>query len=681
MIGKKRAQISEIAGNLSQHRDRRARARAQVIDIYRKTASPSSDRACYACKRGAVTWLVSRGNNCLQTIARSLLKIIRERLSCGIGNLIHTPALKDTMQHHPARTFVATFFWLSVCVVALLLVVANASAQPTSATQAKQAALMGFDEARHLLNRSSFAAQTNEIDDYAKLTREQAVDRLLSETRRTAAYPAPTWTAKYERVYRPDMTPEQRMQANRRELVERGLEIRTWWVAEMLSTPSPLTEKMTLFWHNHFATSQQKVRSAALMYRQNVLLRNYATGNFGAMLREVSKDPAMLIYLDGAQNRKGAPNENFAREVMELFTLGEGNYSEKDIKEVARAFTGWSIDTDAGEFRFRRAAHDDGSKTVFGKEGKFNGDDIVTLLLQQPATSEFIVSKLWRELVSPEPDAAVVKQLAATWRAANYEIKPLLRAMFLSEAFWRSANRGVLVKSPVDLVIGSLRQFRFAVEDPAPFAVILRQLGQDLFNPPNVKGWPVGDAWLNTTTLLARKGFLNRLFRMDEMVKPATAVATQSDKADAPDVNSVGNMMAQPASAPTQSTAQLMDQDMAGQGRQRAQMRLAARGTGAQDGGAINVGNLPPFGVSNQLRGQYSFNAEQWFMQYPQQKLAAQPMANDPTLQADVRLLAQGDERVWHTVLAGPPVQASKDVPRNLAGLRTLALDPMYQLK
>jgi uncharacterized protein (DUF1800 family) len=426
---------------------------------------------------------------------------------------------------------------------------------------------------------------------------------------------------------------------------------------------------MTLFWHNHFATSQQKVRSANLMYRQNVMLRRYAAGNFGALLREVSKDPAMLIYLDGAQNRKGAPNENFAREVMELFTLGEGNYSEQDIKEVARAFTGWSIDADAGEFRFRRPAHDDGSKTVFGREGRFNGDDIVTLLLRQPATSEFVVAKLWREFVSPEPDAAAVKQLAATWRAANYEIKPLLRAMLLSEAFWVPANRGVLVKSPVELVVGSLRQFRFSVEDPAPFAVILRQLGQDLFNPPNVKGWPVGDAWLNTTTLLARKGFLNRLFRADEMIKNSGVVA-KTDTATAGEAGTMamGDMMAQP-------TAQLMDKDMAGQGRQRAQMRLAARGLGAQDGGAINVGNLPPFGVSNQLRGQYFFNAEQWFAQYPPQKLAAQPMANDPTFQA------QGDERVWLTVLAGPPVQASKDVPRNLAGLRTLALDPMYQLK
>jgi uncharacterized protein (DUF1800 family) len=543
------------------------------------------------------------------------------------------------MQPATSRTLVATGASFALCLLALWPATSMAALEAASAA-------MGFDAARHLLGRTSFAAQTAEIEDYAKLTRAEGVDRLLAETRRQAAYPAPAWAAKFERVYRPDMTPEERMKANRREQVERGLELRTWWVAEMLSTPTPLTEKMTLFWHNHFATSQQKVRVASLMYRQNVMLRRYATGNFGALLREVSKDPAMLIYLDGAQNRRGAPNENFAREVMELFTLGEGHYSEADIKEVARAFTGWGVDADAGEFRFRRAAHDDGSKTILGSTGRFNGDDVVTLLLQQPATSEFIVGKLWREFVSPEPDKVAVRQLAATWRAANYEIKPLLRAMLLSDAFWAQENRGTLVKSPVELVIGSLRQFRFSVEDPAPFAVILRQLGQDLFGPPNVKGWPVGDAWLNTTTLLARKGFLNRLFRADEMVK----ADAENGKAEA--------MTA--AQVQTQSTAQLMDRDLTGERRQRAQMRLAARGTTAVAEGGLAADARPPFGVSGQLRGQYFFSAEQWFALEP-------PSMNN--------------DRVWRTVLAGPPVQASPELPRTLAGLRTLALDPMYQLK
>ncbi len=551
------------------------------------------------------------------------------------------------------------WLWLTLSVFVLLIVVGTAPANAqTPGTP------MGFDEARHLLNRTSFAAQVSEIEEFAKLTRAQAVDRLLAETRRQASYPAPAWANTYERIYRPEMSQEERMKANRRELVERGLELRTWWVAEMLSTPSPLTERLTLFWHNHFATSQQKSRSATLMYRQNVLFRKYATGNFAAMLREVGKDPAMLIYLDGAQNRKGAPNENFAREVMELFTLGEGHYTEQDVKEAARAFTGWSIDGDSGAFRFRRAIHDDGVKKVLGQEGRFNGDDMITLLLQQPATSEFIVGKMWREFVSPDANnpanVAAVKKLASDWRAANYEIKPLLREMLLSDAFWAPENRAVLVKSPVDLVIGSLRQFRFSVEDPAPFAIILRQLGQDLFNPPNVKGWPGGEAWLNTSTLLARKGFLNRLFRADEMVKPPVVTAATNTSAADPKPTSepMGNSMAMTG----QSAAQLMDKDLVGAGRQRAQMRLAARREQGSVDNTMTPAALPAFGVANQLRGQYFFSAEQWFAQQPKQR-------------------EMNDNIIWRTVLAGPPVQAAKDVPPTLVGLRSLALDPMYQLK
>lgn len=351
----------------------------------------------------------------------------------------------------------------------------------------------------------------------------------------------------------------------------------------------------------------------------------------------------MLVYLDGAQNRKGAPNENFARELMELFTLGEGQYNEADIKEVARAFTGWSLEPETGEFRFRRGIHDDGEKTVFGARGRLNGDDIVTLLLRQPGTGEFIVGKLWQEFVSPELSPAAVKRLAALWRDSNYEIKPLMRAMLLSDDFWSPANRASLVKSPVDLVIGSLRQFRFSVEDPAPFAIILRQLGQDLFGPPNVKGWPGGEAWLNTTTLLARKGFLNRLFRADEMLKPTLAAGD--------DMAGKQDMVAQPAAA-------LIDRDMMGERRQRAQTRLAVRG-GAAD-------RLPPFGVNNQLRGQYFFNADEWFRQMPAAMQGGR---------------GGDDDKIVRTLLAGPPVQAPREVPHTLAGLRTVALDPMYQLK
>jgi uncharacterized protein (DUF1800 family) len=531
--------------------------------------------------------------------------------------------------------------WVAGAVLAFTLIVNEVRAQSSP--------VMSFDEARHLLNRTSFAAQPKEIAAFSKLTRSEAVDRLLAETRRHATFPAPEWSQRYERFYNKDMTQEQRQEARKRELVTRGLELRSWWTAEMLSTPSPFTEKMTLFWHNHFSTSQQKVNVAELMFRQNALLRKHALGNFAVMLRDVAKDPAMLIYLDGAQNRKGAPNENFAREVMELFTLGQGNYTEQDIKEVARALTGWGADMEVGEFRFRRPQHDDGMKTIFGQTGRFSGDDVITMLLKRDETAEFIVGKLWLEFVSPEPNTATVKRIAAVWRDASYEIKPMLRALLLADEFWNQKHRAVLVKSPVELVIGSLRQFQFEVEDPAPFAVIMRQLGQDLFGPPNVKGWPGGEAWLNTTTLLARKGFLNRLFRADEMGQPATA-------------------------------ATLIDRDLMGQRRDKAQARLATvnartaqRTSVTNDMGAMTMSastdsmgtsnamasGMPAFGVNNNLKGQYYFNSAKWLGQYPNQSDA---------------------DMLWKTLLAGPPVQATQ-LKYDLAGLRAIALDPMYQLK
>ena len=291
----------------------------------------------------------------------------------------------------------------------------------------------------------------------------------------------------------------------------------------MLSTPTPLTEKMTLFWHNHFATSQQKVRSAQLMYRQNVLLRSYALGNFGALLREISKDPAMLVYLDGAQNRKGAPNENFARELMELFTLGEGQYNEADIKEVAPAPSpagAWSrkpvnsASVAASTTMVKRRC----SVPVAGPTATISSRCCCASLVPANSSSANCGRSLCRRSRRLQRSSGSLRYGAtATTRS------PLMRAMLLSDDFWSPANRASLVKSPVDLVIGSLRQFRFSVEDPAPFAIILRQLGQDLFGPPNVKGWPVAKPWLNTTTLLARKGFLNRLFRADEMLKPTLA--------------------------------------------------------------------------------------------------------------------------------------------------------------
>jgi uncharacterized protein (DUF1800 family) len=395
---------------------------------------------------------------------------------------------------------------------------------------------MGIDEARLLLNRTSFAANVEDIDAFAKLTRTQAVDQLLAWTSGRVATPPPAWINEFESPRRLRGASEEERKAFQRAQLAKGIELRSWWLTEMLTTPSPLTEKMVLFWHNHFVSSLQKVRSPVLMYRQQQVIRKNALGYFGDLLHDVAKDPAMVVYLDSASNRKGKPNENFAREVMELFTLGEGNYGEQDVKEAARAFTGWSIEPETGEFLFRRPAHDDGVKKVLGRSGNFDGDDVLDILLAQPQTAEFIVAKLWREFVSPQPDAVEVKRIARMFRDNRYNIKVALRALLLSDAFYAPQNRATLVKSPLDLIVGTLRQFRFETGEVAPFLVAARQLGQDMFAPPNVKGWPGGEAWINSATLLTRKQLLERLFRAQEMRQPPPlreAAATPAAQQDA----------------------------------------------------------------------------------------------------------------------------------------------------
>jgi uncharacterized protein (DUF1800 family) len=392
---------------------------------------------------------------------------------------------------------------------------------------ANPADTLGYDDARHLLARTGFGPTDAEVRAFAPLTRRDAVASLLRDTRTSAVTPPPAAMLDTPplRPPRGEMSSVEQRQAFVREQARQTAELRGWWVGEMLATPSPLTERMTLFWHNHFVSSQQKVRVARLMYRQNVLLREHALGRFDTLLHAIARDPAMVIYLDSLQNRKGAPNENFAREVMELFTLGEGHYSEADIKEAARAFTGWSLERETGAFRFRPLLHDDGTKTVFGKSGRFDGDDVLDLLLARPETSEFIVSKLWREFVSPEPDKTEVRRIAKRFRDSRYDIKVAVGELLTSDAFYAPDNRGVLVKSPVDVVVGSLHQLGIAPDTGLPFAFAAAGMGQLLLAPPNVRGWPGGDVWINTQTLLARKQFLDRLTRADDTMAIAAAIA------------------------------------------------------------------------------------------------------------------------------------------------------------
>ncbi|WP_133648885.1 DUF1800 domain-containing protein [Paraburkholderia flava] len=398
------------------------------------------------------------------------------------------------------------------------------TAVPAKVTSTEDQTLLDADDARFFLTRVGFAPDATEVANYVGLTREQAVDRVLADTRTDAITPLPAWASEPipTRAERNAWTSDERRDEQR----TRGVhyeELRAWWVREMVTTPSPLTERMTLFWHNHFTSGQDKVAYPQLMAKQNALLRRDALGNFGAMLHDVAKDPAMLLYLDGAGSRKGKPNENFAREVMELFTLGEGHYSQRDVSEAARAYTGWTLDPDTQAYVWRAAMHDDGIKTVLGQSGTFDGDETLDILLARPETATFVVTKLWREFVSDTPDPAQVAVVAGRFRASRYDIKVALRGLFLSDAFWSDDNRGVLVKSPVEFVVGALRAFDIGYDTTASFATTIRNLGENLFYPPNVKGWPGGETWINSSTLLARKQFVEQLFRATEGARPPHA--------------------------------------------------------------------------------------------------------------------------------------------------------------
>lgn len=391
------------------------------------------------------------------------------------------------------------------------------------------------DEARHLLARTGFEATPQTVSRLAPLSYESAVRRLLDGVRRDPITPAPSWIN--------DPPPEPRRlkeldDAARRHLREqqreRAFQLKGWWYREMIETDSPLTERMTLFWHNHFTSSLRKVKWPPYLYRQNLLLRRHALGNFGELLHAIARDPAMLVYLDGQQNRRDKPNENFARELLELFTLGEGHYTERDVKEAARAFTGWMVDRRSGEFRINPRQHDDGAKTFLGRTGRFDGDDIVKIILEQRRVAETIAEKLWREFVSDTPDPQELGRLARVFREGNYEIRPLMQALLTSSAFLDPKVRGTLVKAPVELLVGTVRQFRIAVADERNLVRAGTFLGQDLFDPPNVKGWPGGKTWITSSTLLARYQVLERLLRGTEMgprqnATLTTAVADESD--------------------------------------------------------------------------------------------------------------------------------------------------------
>jgi uncharacterized protein (DUF1800 family) len=339
----------------------------------------------------------------------------------------------------------------------------------------------------HLFRRAGFGANSAELDEGLKAGPEKAIDALLKGR---------AGQEKFDKETAP--LAETLARSNN------GQSIAAWWLYRMLYTPHPLQEKLTLFWHNHFATSNAKVQNARFMLGQYELMRKHALGSFSDMLQDMSKDPAMLIWLDTRGSKKGNPNENYARELMELFSLGIGNYSENDIREAAKAFTGWEIV--GSDAVFKEGEFDEGEKTVFGQTGKFKGPDIVRLCLEQKSAPYFITRKLFGFLVSEsvKPTDELLAPLADQFRKSNWDFASVVSMVLRSNLFFSPLIYRSRIKSPVEFALGIVRALEGKLGATA-LAGVLAELGQNLFFPPNVKGWDGGQAWLNGQTLLYRQ--------------------------------------------------------------------------------------------------------------------------------------------------------------------------------
>lgn len=383
-----------------------------------------------------------------------------------------------------------------------------------------------------LLQRAGFGGTPAEVDALAALSPAEAAESLLGPVKPSPIDPpaflqeqAVGEALKNEREKMKSLSEEAKAEARRqmgqyarssqgRQLIE----LRGWWLKQMAEPARAAREKLTLFLHGHFATSFEKVRSPYLLYQQNNLFREKAYGPWSELVLGVAQDPAMLVYLDGAQNKAASPNENFARELFELFTLGEGNYTEKDIQESARALTGWSVGTSGDKkvglqlgarptFKNLSKWHDPTSKTIFGATGNFDGTDVVRLALAQSAAPRWITQKLWRFYAgwpAPEP---LLQELVKEWQSVRGQIRPFLAAIWTNPNFYDPVRAADRVKSPTEWLVGLCRQIERPLPAPALSTYILNQLGQNLFEPPNVKGWDGGITWINTASLTRRYEF------------------------------------------------------------------------------------------------------------------------------------------------------------------------------
>ncbi len=400
-----------------------------------------------------------------------------------------------------------------------------------------------YDHAAHLLERAGFGGTPEEIARFAAMTPEAAVDLIVNYEQIADTLPPFEHSGIWDEAMLADVDLHLRFDDVMAKAAEVGevygevvreegprklqditdalyykylssnrewQRVAQWWAERMLTSPRPLEEKMTLFWHGHFATEELKNDDYRLMLQQNMTLRQLATSDISSLLIAMSKDPAMLLYLDNRLNVKGHANENYAREILELFSLGIGNYTENDIKEAARAFTGWR--NQGLTFIDDRAQHDEGMKTVFGQTGNWDGEDVVDLILQQEATGEFIAGKIYRFFVREEISEQMLDELAARLRDNNYALKPFLRALFLSQDFYSEPSLGTQIKSPVQFLVSTYRKLGLERIPGTPyFPAATNLLGQALGNPPNVKGWDGGRAWLNPSTILLRNNLIGHL--------------------------------------------------------------------------------------------------------------------------------------------------------------------------
>ncbi|MET1055678.1 MAG: DUF1800 domain-containing protein [Pedobacter sp.] len=366
-----------------------------------------------------------------------------------------------------------------------------------------------FLNIKHLYNRAGFGISYPDLHQLSKKRRSKVVDTLF-EPRQPAAdlsvLSKEDFLAQQALLAtlgaKKEQTPEEKQQ--REDITkarnEKSRELNINWIQQMMATQRPFLEKMTLFWHGHFAC-----RANQPFYAQqlNNIQRTNALGSFKTLLMEVSKSPAMLDYLNNQQNRKGKPNENFSRELMELFTLGRGQYTETDIKEAARAFTGWTYNKN-GEYEFNPRVHDEKQKTFFGQTGMYDGEAIIDLILAKPETATFICRKLYIFFVNDTPDENHVKELAGYFYAQQYDIAAVMKKMFNADWFYAKENTGNKIKSPVEFLVNMSREFYVSYNKPQVLIQLQTSLGQYLFNPPNVAGWAGGKNWIDSSSLMLR---------------------------------------------------------------------------------------------------------------------------------------------------------------------------------